>query len=82
MESLTNDQVHPGRNGIALRLDKCAELVSLILIILTSRLELANVKCCIDQENCLGQLGWLTCNSCFPFGNNFLRVTISTFEQN
>jgi len=58
--------VRPGRNGIALRLDKWAELVILIPIIYITLPQLTNMKCCIDQENHLGHLGWLTCYLYFP----------------
>ena len=68
---LPSDQVRPTKSGISLRLDEWADMMQVIPTIHASFPELAKAKRCSDEESHLGQLGWLQCTSCFPFGHEF-----------
>lgn len=65
---LTSDQVRPTKSGIALRLSEWSEFLKTIPAIHADFPEFANAKRCADDDSHLGQLGWLNCTSCFPFG--------------
>ena len=68
---LPSDHVRPTKAGISLRLDEWSDLMKAIPSIHSNFPELASAKRCADEDSHLGQLGWLECNSCFPFGHDF-----------
>jgi len=61
--------IRPSNNGLALRIDEWANLMQLIPAIHADIPELAEAHRCLDDHN--AQLDWLTCASCFPFGDGY-----------
>ena len=64
--------IRPSKNGLALRIDEWANLMQLIPAIHADFRELAEVRRCLDDHN--AQLDWLTCASCFPFGDGYVGM--------
>ena len=61
--------IRPSKNGLALRIDEWANLMQLIPAIHADFPELAEAHRCLDDHN--AKLDWLTCASCFPFGDRY-----------
>ena len=66
---LSISNIRPSKNGLALRIDEWANLMQLIPVIHADFPELAEAHRCLDDHN--AQLDWLTCASCFPFGDGY-----------
>jgi len=57
----------PSKRGIALRLDEWSDLLRQLPLINGAFPGLANATPCYDENDHLGQLGWMACVECNPF---------------
>jgi len=64
-------QIRPSTNGISIRIDEWQDLIENVIPAINERFpQFANAKQCTYADDHLGQLGWLRCSSCFPFGHD------------
>ena len=64
-------QIRPSTNGISIRIDEWKDLIEVDIPAINERFpQFANAKQCTYADDHLGQLGWLRCSSCFPFGHD------------
>jgi len=64
-------QIRPSTNGISIRIDEWKDLIEVVIPAINERFpQFANAKQCTYADDHLGQLGWLHCSSCFPFGHD------------
>jgi len=64
-------QIRPSMNGITIHIDKWKDLLEVIIPTINDRFpQFASAKQCTYGDDHLGQLDWLHCTSCFPFGHD------------
>jgi len=67
---LNDGNERPTKRGISLRLDEWRKFLNLVPAIDARNMILAKSKPCYDNNDHLGQLGFLRCGGCNPYGRN------------
>jgi len=62
-----DSEIKPTRHGVALRLEECASLYTLIADINSAYPTIGSAQPCYYDDDHLNQMGWLNCLECHPF---------------